>query len=280
MRVNCLRIAGAMLALATCGTSLAQTTELTWNGHAAFTVKTPKGKILLIDPWLRNPLNPAAKEGADPVAALEKVDYILITHGHGDHVGEAVEIAKRTGAQLVSNPELAANLVSMFGFPKKQASNAMGVGGEITVADGEVTIAMTPAVHSSGLVDEKAGAGEVARVYGGIAAGYVLRIRQGPTIYHSGDTAYFGDMAVIGQLHPIDVALVNIGGRFGMEPPMAAKAAKALRARLAIPHHYATSPPLTQSAAGFAADLKRERMPFLEMKPGMTIRYEGTRRLQ
>ncbi|HVF22632.1 MAG TPA: MBL fold metallo-hydrolase, partial [Pyrinomonadaceae bacterium] len=99
----------------------AQDTKLKWLGHAAFSITTPKGKVLLIDPWLTNPSNPEAKEGKDPFAGLTKVDYILITHGHRDHVGEAVEIAKRTGAMLIANPELASNLVKLVEFPQKQA---------------------------------------------------------------------------------------------------------------------------------------------------------------
>src|SRR5436190_4503221 len=89
----------------------AQETKIRWYGHAAFSITTPKGKVLLIDPWLSNPVNPEAKDGKDPLAGLGKVDYILITHGHRDHVGEAAEIAKRTGAMLIANPELAGNLV-------------------------------------------------------------------------------------------------------------------------------------------------------------------------
>src|SRR5690349_13722202 len=86
----------------------AQETKLKWFGHAAFSITTPKGKVLLIDPWLRNPANPEAKDGKDPLSAVSKVDYILITHGHRDHVGDAVEIARKTGAALIANPELSA----------------------------------------------------------------------------------------------------------------------------------------------------------------------------
>src|ERR1044072_192696 len=128
----------------------AQETKIKWFGHAAFSITTPKGKVLLIDPWLSNPSNPEAKDGRDPLASVPKVDYILLTHGHRDHVGDAIEIARRTGAALISNPELAGNLVKLAGFPQKQAETdaIMGIGGEIKIADGEVTGAMTPAIHS------------------------------------------------------------------------------------------------------------------------------------
>src|SRR4051812_17396849 len=255
----------------------AQETKIKWFGHAAFSIITPKGKVLLIDPWLTNPSNPEAKEGHDPLASLGKVDYILVTHGHRDHVGDSVEIAKRTGAALISNPELAANLVKLADFPQKQAETdaIMGIGGEIHIADGEVTIAMTPAVHSSSIFNPKAGPNEPERAYGGNPAGFVIIIKGGPTIYHSGDTAYFKDMETIGEQYQVDVALLNIGGHFGMEPHMAARAAKAVGARLAIPQHYATFPGITQNADGFAAELKRLKIPFYEMKPGETITFRG-----
>src|SRR3954471_24119899 len=101
----------------------AQETKLKWWGHAAFSITTPKGKVLLIDPWLRNPANPDVKAGNDPLASISKVDYILLTHGHRDHVGDAVEIAKKTGAALITNPELAGNLVKLVDFPAKQAGH-------------------------------------------------------------------------------------------------------------------------------------------------------------
>ena len=100
----------ALLALAS--QAAAQETKLKWFGHAAFSIITPNGKVLLIDPWLRNPSNPEGKDNKDALAAVSKVDYILLTHGHRDHVGDAVEIAKKTGALLIANPELAGNLVN------------------------------------------------------------------------------------------------------------------------------------------------------------------------
>ena len=133
-----------LASLAVTLSSAAQETKLEWFGHAAFSITTPGGKVLLIDPWIANPVNPAAKEGKDVVAAIKKADYILLTHGHRDHLGDAVAIAKQTGAALVCNPELAANLVRLVGFPKEQAQTdaIMGLGGEIPSA---CTAAIPPA---------------------------------------------------------------------------------------------------------------------------------------
>jgi L-ascorbate metabolism protein UlaG (beta-lactamase superfamily) len=252
-------------------------TQLKWFGQAAFSITTPQGKVLLIDPWLTNPVNPEAKDGKDPLAAVSRADYILLTHGHRDHVGEAVALAKKTGAILIANPELAANLVKLSDFPAKQAQTdaIMGIGGEIRIADGEVTVAMTPAVHSSSVFNPKAGPNEPERAYGGNPAGFIIMIRNGPTFYHTGDTAYFKDMETLGEMYSIDVALLNIGGHFGMEPRMAARAARSVRCRVAIPHHFGTSPGIAQNPNEFAAQLKTLRIPFYEMKPGETVQFSG-----
>ena len=197
-------------------------------------------------------------------------------------MGDAVEIARKTGAVLICNPELAGNLVKLADFPGKQAETdaIMGIGGEIQIAEGEVTIAMTPAIHSSSVFNPKAGKSEPERAYGGNPAGFVIIIHNGPTIYHSGDTAYFKDMETIGESYSVDVALLNIGGHFGMEPKMAARAAQSVRAKLAIPHHFGTFPGIVQNAAGFAAELKKLKIDGYEMKPGETITYRGRQLLR
>ncbi len=254
----------------------ADTTRIIWHGHAAFEITTPNGKVLMIDPWLKNPTNPNAAKDKDPLAAITKVDYILITHGHFDHVGDAVELAKKTGARLVTNFELGSNLAKLQGYPKQQMGfdTLMNIGGEIVVADGEVTINMVPAIHASGMGNPLAGEKEPDIVYGGNPAGFVIKIKNGPSIYHSGDTAYFNDMSIIGEQAP-DVALINIGGHFGMEPKMAARAARAVRAKLVIPQHYATFPVLTQNTKSFTDELDKMRIPYKVMQPGTSLNFKG-----
>jgi L-ascorbate metabolism protein UlaG (beta-lactamase superfamily) len=255
------------------GQATAQETKLKWFGHAAFSITTPNGRVLLIDPWLNNPLNPEAKDGKDPSTAIPKVDYILLTHGHRDHAGDAVAIARKTGAVLICNPELAANLVKLTDFPAKQATDGiMQIGGEIQIADGEVTVAMTQAIHSSSVFNPKAGPNEPERAYGGSPAGFVIAVKNGPTIYHSGDTAYFKDMETVGESYSIDVALLNISG---MGAKMSAKAAQSVRAKLAIPMHFGTFPGLLENADGFSAEIKKLKIGFYEMKPGETISFRG-----
>jgi len=273
MKKKSILIAAGLLVLAFFSQAAAQETKLTWLGHAAFSITTPNGKVLLIDPWLRNPANPDVKAGKDPLAAISRIDYILITHGHRDHVGDAVEVAKKTGAKLIANPELARNLVKLTDFPEQQAAEyIMQMGGEIQIADGEVTIAMTEAVHSSSVFNPKAGPNEPERAYGGSPAGFVIMIKNGPTIYHTGDTAYFKDMEVIGETYALDLALINIS-QMGVK--MSARAAQSLRAKLVIPMHFGTFEGLLPNADGFAAEVKKLGISFYEMKPGETISFRG-----
>ena len=257
------------------------TTTLTWHGHAAFEITTPNGKVLWIDPWLNNPKNPDAGPGKDAVAKVTKGDYILITHGHFDHMADAVALAKKTGAKLISNYDLGQNLVKLYGYPKDQVGfdTQMNIGGEIHIADGEVMVAMTQAVHSSGLgnpySNEKGHEHEPAVISGGNPAGFIIRIKNGPTFYDTGDTAYFHDMENIGKFYRPDVGLINIGGHFGMEPMMAAKAASAVKVKMAIPMHYGTFPVLTQDPKSFADTVRRYGIRYVGMQPGETLHFSG-----
>jgi L-ascorbate metabolism protein UlaG (beta-lactamase superfamily) len=248
-------------------------TQLTWYGQSAFKIVTPGGKILLIDPWIGNPANENAKEH---LAELEKVDFILLTHGHGDHVGETVEIAKRTRAKLVTTHDLGNALVKFLGYPAELAPQEMigYFGGEITLPDGETKVLFVTAHHGSGVeADDKSGP-----QYGGSPGAFVISIKNGPTIYHTGDTDVFSDMALIPQFHKIDVMLACIGDHFTMGPARAAYAVKLVQPAMVIPMHFATFPVLTGTPEAFATALKAQdvRAELRVMKIGETIALGGS----
>ena len=243
-------------------------TLLTWYGQSAFKIATPGGKVLLIDPWISNPKNENAKEH---LAELAKVDLIFVTHGHGDHVGDAIDIAKRTKAKLVANYDVGDALVKFLGYPAEQADmdTIGGIGGELNLLDGQVKALFTRAHHGSGVtVDEKSGPR-----YGGSPGGFVISIKNGPTIYHTGDTDVFGDMALIAQFHKIDVMLACIGDHFTMGPERAAYAAKLVQPAMVIPMHFATFPVLTGTPEALASALKKQGVTsaLRTMKIGETI---------
>ena len=246
-------------------------TQLTWYGHSAFKIQTPAGKTILIDPWIKNPAN---KNGEEDLAKLEKVDLILITHGHGDHIGNAVEIAKKTGAPLVATFDLGKAIVQYQSYPEKQfgGSTSGNFGGEITLLDGAVKIAFIPAVHSSSV---SASEGKDLHA-GGNPGGFLVSVKDGPSIYHTGDTDLFGDMALIPQFHPVDVMLTSIGDKFTMGPTRAAQAVALVKPRkMAIPMHFGTFPALTGTPAAFDAALKKAgvKTPMREMKVGETLYF-------
>lgn len=249
----------ALLVFAAMGSAQAAgKTSITWYGHAAFKIVTPAGHVLVVDPWITNPSN---SKGKDDLAALTKVDLILVTHGHGDHVGDAVDIAKRTGAQLVSNFDLGSALVADAGFPAAQAGYLTqgNAGGTVTLLDGDVSITFEPAVHGSVIsVPGANGApGQVAAA--GSPGGFLIRIKDGPTIYHTGDTALFGDMKLIGDAH-VDVMLACIGDHFTMGPDDAARAVELVHPKVVVPMHFATFPVLTGTPEAFEKAVKARHL--------------------
>ncbi len=228
-----------------------QRTELIWYGHSGFKIVTPQNRVLLIDPWLTNPVN---KDGAKQLEELNQVDLIFLTHAHADHIGNTVEIAKKTKAKLVATFDLGKAMVLHGGFPEKQFGfdTTGNFGGEITLLGGEVKVLFVPALHSSGL--EPTGS-PIGLEYGGTPGGFLITIKNGPIIYHTGDTDLFEEMKLIGELYKVDIMLVCIGDRFTMGPKRAALATKYVNPKMVIPMHFGTFPVLTGSAEEFEKEL-------------------------
>ena len=226
--------------------------QLTWYGQAAFRLVTPSGKVILIDPWITNPLNPNGKQD---LADLKKVDLILISHGHSDHVGDAVEIAKRTKAKLVTSFDQAQAYTRYLGFPSEQVGvdSAGNVGGTLVFFDGEVKITLVNAIHGSTLSAKEKG-GDMPYPAGN-PIGFVIAVRNGPTLYHTGDTDEFTDMQLLKPMR-ITLMLACIGDHFTMGPERAADAVSLVQPEKVAPMHYGTFPVLSGTPAQFAAALK------------------------
>ncbi|RLG88095.1 MAG: metal-dependent hydrolase [Thermoprotei archaeon] len=223
--------------------------RLTWFGHSAFMIEL-MGKVMLVDPWLTHALSPIRPSD------LEKVDYIIITHDHGDHMGDVLEIMKRhRKAKVISIFEIA----NYIGEALREPNRTIGgnIGGPIYVDDLEIVL--TPAYHSS------------AR---GSPTGVVIMSKEG-TVYHAGDTGIFAEMSFIGELYKPSVALLPIGGHFTMGIREAIKATELIKPQYVIPMHYNTFPVIRADPYKFKK-LVEEKVPGVKvviLKPGESFEF-------
>jgi len=226
--------------------------KLTWLGHATFRIVTPEGKTFYVDPWIGgNPVCPEIEKN------VQRADVLVCTHGHFDHIADAVDVAKKHDSVAVGIYELCAWL------EKKGVKQTapMNKGGTQTVA--EVKITMVHAVHSCGILDGN------QIVYGGEACGYVLEFSNGVKLYHAGDTNVFSDMAIVRELYAPEICMLPVGDRFTMSPHEAAYACKLLKPETVIPMHFGTFPLLTgkpNELQTLAPEVK-----VVELKPGQTM---------
>ncbi len=236
-----------------------QGTRITWLGHATVLIEAAQGTKILIDPFITG--NPKYPKG---FVLPEKIDYILLTHGHGDHISDAVPVAARHHSTVVAIYELAAYVAN------KGAAHTIGMNLGGTVQLDGVAATMVEAKHSSAAQDEK------GTHYVGVAAGFVLAVADGPVLYHAGDTDVFGDMKLIRELYRPEVAMLPIGGHFTMGPREAALAVRLLEPKLVLPLHFGTFPPLTGTPEQLAV-LVDAGIQVARWAPGESIRLDSAR---
>jgi L-ascorbate metabolism protein UlaG (beta-lactamase superfamily) len=230
--------------------------DITWLGHGTFQLRLNTGEVFLMDPWTEgNPTYP-------PEHKIERVDAMLISHGHFDHIHDAVPLAKKFGPQVVAIYE------TVHWLESKGVENVlpMNKGGSQKV--GPITVTMTHAIHSCGILDD----GRI--IYGGEAAGYVLHLEDGRRVYFAGDTNVFSDMQLIEQLYHPELAFLPIGDLYTMGPREAAMACRLLKPKQVIPMHFGTFPPLVgrpEQLADLIRDLPQTKV--LALEPGKPVNW-------
>ena len=228
--------------------------KITWLGHSTFRIETIEGKTIYVDPWVMG--NPLCPQGEKDV---KKADALICTHGHGDHIGDAVTIGKQHKPTVVGIFELC------MWMQKKGVDtiSPMNKGGTQTVAGVKAT--MVHAVHSCGIQED-----DGSIVYGGEACGYMLELPGGVKVYHAGDTGVFGDMAIIRELYAPEIVMLPVGDHFTMGPREAAYACKLLQPRYVIPMHFGTFPVLVGRPSQLANWLGPQGPKVVEMQAGQT----------
>ena len=246
--------------------------EILWLGQSAMRITTVTGKVIMIDPFImNNPKTPAAWKNLD---ALGKLDLILVTHGHGDHLGDAPELAKKNNVPMWGPAGLNQVLITLGILPEK-LSQRFGKGGTITpFGPGGVKITATHAEHSSEIVWTNPATGKPESHLGGEPVGFLIELENGFKIYHMGDTGLFGDMKLIGEYYKPDLVMIPIGGHFVMSPKDAAYATREfLKPKYAIPVHYGTFPVLRGTPKEYIEALGKTATQVIVMNPGDNVTF-------
>jgi len=242
-----------------------------WLGQSAFKVTTVSGKVIMIDPYLTK--NPKTPEKYKDLSALGKVDLILVTHAHGDHVGDGPALAKMHAAPLYGPAGLNDTLVAL-NLLSKELSPRFNKGGVITPLGPDIKITMTRAEHSSEFRWQNPKSGQTEIHVGGEPAGFIIEFENGFKLYHMGDTGLFGDMRFIGEYYRPDLVLIPIGGHFVMSPSDAAYATKYyLKPRFAIPMHYGTHALLKGTPEEYLRALGKTAIKVYVPAPGDTYQF-------
>lgn len=229
--------------------------RITWLGHAAFEIQLDSGEVLILDPWIEG--NPAYPKGHK----IQKADAIAVSHGHGDHLGDVVPLAKQFGAKVFAMVEVAGWVAS------KGVSNTVGFNKGGTVDLGFVKLTMTHALHSSSIADNG------NSVYGGEAVGYILTLKDGRRAYFAGDTAVFAEMGLYADIYHPDLAFLPIGDYYTMGPEEAAYAGRMLKVKEIIPMHYGTFPVLAGTPAQLEEKLSGTGIRVLTLKQGQPVSW-------
>ena len=241
--------------------------EVLWLGQAAVRITTVSGKVIVIDPWLtQNPKTPAQYKNLD---ALGKVDLILVTHAHGDHLGDGPDLAKKHKVPLWGPAGLDQSLQTLGVLPPELAPR-MNKGGTITPFGPDIKITLTRAEHSSELVWTNPATGKPETHVGGEPGGFIVEFENGFKLYHMGDTGVFADMKWIGEYYKPDLILIPIGGHFVMSPKDAAVATEMIKPKVAIPIHYGTTPLLKGTPQEYLQALGNTSVKVITMNPGDT----------
>jgi L-ascorbate metabolism protein UlaG (beta-lactamase superfamily) len=229
---------------------------LTWLGHNSFKLVSRGARTVLLDPWVEG--NPACPR---ELKSFDRIDVMTISHGHGDHMADAVNLGKKYKPVVVCNYEIHLFLTRK-GVPNTSPMNKGG-----TQEQGGLKFTMVHATHSSGIED----GGQV--VYGGEACGFVITLEDGTRIYHAGDTAVHADMALISELYEPEIALLPIGDLYTMSPREAAVAARLLKPRIIVPAHHGTFPALTGTPEALREELKKQGVTaeVVALRPGETL---------